>query len=122
MKSENIIVSKTFDLAVHVLQMCKELQSAKKEFIVSNQFMRSVTSIGAMVREAQEAESKQDFIHKLSVALKEARESSYWFDLLIATNTINKEDAGKIDELLKETTGILTAIIKTTKANLKKLN
>jgi len=93
MKSENPIVKKTFDFAIMALQMGKSLQLTKKEFIVSNQCMRSATAIGAMVREAQEAESKQDFIHKLSIGLKEARETNYWIDLLLATQDLNKEEA-----------------------------
>ena len=120
MKSENVIVKKTFELAVLALQLGKSLQLVNKEFIVSKQFIRSATAIGAMVREAQEAESRLDFIHKLSVGLKEARETSYWIDLLIAAEIVKKEDISKISSLLDESIGMLTVIIKTAKGNLKK--
>ncbi len=79
---ENIIKTKSFDFALRVLKLYRYLITEKKEFVLSKQLLRSATSIGAMVRESEHAESKADFIHKLSIALKEANETEYWIELL----------------------------------------
>ena len=71
---ENIIKSKSFSFAVRVVNLYQYLSSDKKEFVLSKQLLRCGTSIGAMVREAEHAESKQDFIHKFGIAQKEANE------------------------------------------------
>jgi four helix bundle protein len=81
---ENVIVDKSFQFAVKIVQYCEELEE-KKKFVISRQLLRSGTSIGANVREAQNAESKVDFIHKIKLAAKEADETEYW--LLICKNT-----------------------------------
>ncbi len=97
--------------------MAEELQE-KKEFIISKQLLRSGVSIGALVREAEQAESNKDFIHKLSISLKEAHETEYWLELLFKTNYFTKE---KFEELLSKTgelIRILTSIIKTSKLKL----
>ena len=91
----------------------------KKEFTLSKQLLRSGTSIGANINEAQAGQSKADFISKMSIASKEARETKYWIELLIKTDYLNiKEDYVKsllneIDELIK----IITSIVKTSKEN-----
>lgn len=115
---ENVIVKKTFELAVEAVKLSRELQLNKKEFIISKQFMRSSTAIGAMVREAQHAESKADFIHKLSIALKEAHESEYWLELISATNILSIPESSHVNDLLKESARMLTSIVKTSKAKL----
>lgn len=74
---DNLILKLTFQFALDVITFCEELDSAKK-FTISRQLIRSGTSIGANVREAQNAESKADFIHKLKIALKELNETEYW--------------------------------------------
>ena len=79
---ENKIKEKSFDFAVRIVELCKYLNSEKKEFLISKQLMRSGTSIGANTREAQNAESKMDFIHKWGVAQKESDETCYWLELL----------------------------------------
>ena len=79
---ENIIKNKSFAFALRIIKMYQYLQSEKKEFILSKQLMRSATSIGAMVRESEQAESKLDFIHKLAIAQKESNETEYWIELL----------------------------------------
>lgn len=119
MKTDNTIVKKTFALAVEAVKLSRELQLNKKEFIISKQFMRSATAIGAMVKEAQYAESKADFIHKLSIALKEAHETEYWLELMIATNYIENNAAGSVNDLLRESARIHTSIVKTSKNNVK---
>jgi len=86
---ENIIKTKSYLFAIAVVKTCRFLIYEKKEYILSKQLLRSGTAIGALVREAEHAESKKDFIHKLSIALKEANETEYWIDLLIDTNYLD---------------------------------
>ena len=113
MGRQNIILDKTFSFALKVIDVYKHLVADKKEYVISKQLLRSGTSIGANVNEAVEAQSKADFIHKLSIALKEARETQYWIRLLMESGYL---DSGlvlldSVSELIR----ILTAIIKTTK-------
>ena len=114
---ENVVREKSMLFAIDIVNFYKELQE-KKEFIISKQLLRSGTSIGALVREAEQAESTKDFIHKLSIALKEAHESEYWLELLYKTNYITKakfdEKTNKAGELIR----LLTRIIKTSKLKL----
>lgn len=113
---KNIVKEKSFAFAIRVVKLKKYVQE-KQEYDISRQLLRSGTAIGALIREAEYAESVADFIHKLSIAQKEANESKYWIDILVNTDYIEqnayisiKED---IDELLK----LLTSSIKTAKAN-----
>ena len=113
MAKENVIADRTFAFALRIISLYKELVTERKEYVLSKQILRSGTSIGANVNEAIEAQSKSDFVHKLSIALKEARETEYWIKLLIGSDYIDHST-----ELLSEITQIiriLTAIIKTTK-------
>jgi four helix bundle protein len=119
---DNVILKKTFALAVESIKIGRELQTEKKEYIVSKQLMRSSTSVGAMVREAQQAESKADFIHKMAIALKEANETEYWIELLEATDLIEGINIVPITASLKESVKMLTSIVKTAKSNLKNRN
>ena len=116
MKTENHIVDKSFDFAVRIVNLCKYLQNDKKEYILSKQLIRCGTSIGANVNEAQAAQSTNDFISKLSISSKEARESKYWLELLTETDYLPK-DHSKVIELKNqnlELIKLLTSIIKTT--------
>ncbi len=117
---ENVIRDKSFVFAVKVVRLNKILIENKREYILSKQLMKSGTSVGALVRESEHAESRPDFIHKLSIALKEANESMYWLDLLKETDYIknNTYESFKINcqELIK----LLVSIIKTSKTKLKK--
>ncbi len=79
---ENIVKDKSFAFALRVVKLAKYLESEKKEFVLSRQVLRSGTAIGALVREAEHAESRADFVHKMNIALKEASETLYWLDLL----------------------------------------
>jgi four helix bundle protein len=118
-KTDNHIVVKSFDFSVRIVNLCKYLQSEKKEYILSKQLLRSGTSIGANVNESQAAQSTKDFIAKLSIASKEARETKYWIDLLTETDYLPKEHT-KVRELQNqnmELIKILTSIIKTTQEN-----
>ncbi|MGZ5243465.1 MAG: four helix bundle protein [Bacteroidia bacterium] len=88
---ENPIKSKSFAFALRIIKLYQFLIGYKKEFVLSKQLLRSGTSIGALVREAEQAESKADFIHKMAVAQKEANESEYWIELLFQSNYIDQK-------------------------------
>jgi four helix bundle protein len=79
---ENVIKTKSFAFALRVVKLAKYLQGEKKEYVLSKQALRSGTAVGALVREAEHAQSKADFINKMSIALKEANETEYWIELL----------------------------------------
>ncbi len=79
---ENIVKNKSYQFAIRIVNLYKYLIVDKKEFVLSKQLLRSGTAIGALIREGEHAESNADFIHKLSIALKEANETSYWIELL----------------------------------------
>ena len=115
MKDGNIIRTKSYQFAVRVVNLYKLLVGDRKEFVLSKQLLRSGTSIGANVREAEHAESKADFIHKLSIALKEANETEYWLDLLKETSYLNNSEYISIQIDIKEILKLLTSIIKTSK-------
>jgi four helix bundle protein len=116
----NIVKSKTFDFAVRIVNLYKFLCSEKKEFVLSKQLLRSGTAIGALIREGEQAESKADFIHKLSISLKEANETIYWLELLNRTNFIEIREYESINTDAVEIIKLLTSIIKTTKENIRK--
>ncbi|WP_445958105.1 four helix bundle protein [Yeosuana sp.] len=115
MKEGNIIKTKSYQFAVRIVNLYKLLVEEKKEFVLSKQLLRSGTSIGANVREAEHAESKADFIHKLSIALKEANETEYWLELLKETSYLNNSEYIGIQIDIKEILKLLTSIIKTSK-------
>jgi len=115
----DILHTKSFEFALKVIEHGKYLQTEQREFILARQFIRSGTSIGANIREAFYAQSKLDFIHKLSISLKEANESKYWIELLYQSKYF---DQIKYDSLFysnQELIRLLTASLKTTKRNLK---
>tara|TARA_R110000868_G_C10439699_1_gene725201 strand:+ start:124 stop:489 length:366 start_codon:yes stop_codon:yes gene_type:complete len=117
-KRESVIEEKSFQFALMTIQTVKKIQEDKREYILSKQLMRSGTSIGAMVREAEHAESKKDFIHKMAIGLKEANETRYWLELLFKSEYI---DHNNYEVLLDESTQIvrlLAAIVKSSKTNL----
>ena len=91
MKTDNVIQEKSFAFAIRIVNACKYLKFEKQEFVLSKQMLRSGTSIGANVEEAIGGQSKADFISKLSIAYKEARETLYWLKLLFATEYLTKE-------------------------------
>ncbi|PLY13226.1 MAG: four helix bundle protein [Sulfurimonas sp.] len=121
MKQENIVLDKSFAFAVRAVKLYQYLCDQKREYVLSKQLLRSGTSIGANVNEAQAAQSTNDFIAKMSIASKEARESKYWIDLLMQTSFLDANDQhtqtlqSDISELIK----ILTSIIKTTQERKK---
>ncbi|MEE1327933.1 MAG: four helix bundle protein [Oscillospiraceae bacterium] len=112
---DNVIESKSFSFAVRIVKLCRHLQSDNKEFVLSKQLLRSGTSIGANVAESQQAQSRADFISKLSIALKEAVETNYWLRLLYATDYLSSTEYSSVITDCKELEKLLTAILKTTK-------
>ena len=111
---DNIVLDKSFNFAVRIVKLYKYFCSEKKEYILSKQLLRCGTSIGANINEAQAGQSKKDFIAKMSIASKEARESQYWINLLIKTDYLNSNDE-HTKSLLKdveEIVKLLTSIVK----------
>ncbi len=97
---ENVIIKLTFQFALEIVKYCEDLQLAKK-FVIANQLLKSGTSIGANIREAQNAESKADFIHKFKIAAKEIEETIYWLELCKYS-----ENYPNSDELIEQTNNI----------------
>jgi len=119
---ENIVLDKSFAFSVRIVKLYKHLCNEKKEYVLSKQLLRCGTSIGANINESQAAQSTNDFIAKLSISSKEARESKYWIELLIATNYLNQDDEHTISLLndIEELIKMLTSIIKTTQERKRK--
>lgn len=111
---ENVLVDKSYDFSLGIIALYKKLAS-KNEYVLSKQIIRSGTSIGANINEAQSAQSKKDFIHKLSISLKEARETSYWLRLLRDSDFINVTDFKDLFDKYNELLRLLTSVILTTK-------
>jgi four helix bundle protein len=116
---QNILKNKSFDFAVRIVNLYRFLKKQYSEYILSQQLIRSGTSIGAIIREAEHAESIKDFVHKLSIGLKEANESKYWLDLLFATEFINKKMYESLNRDCEELLKLLTASVKTSKLKIK---
>lgn len=118
MKKDNIIQKKSYEFALQIILLYQKL-CKNNEFVLSKQLLRSGTSIGANVEEAQAAQSRADFISKMSISSKEARETCYWLRLLRDSKTVEK---GEADQLLSEAesiVNILTSIVKTSSAQIK---
>ena len=112
---DNILKKKSFEFAIRIVNLYKLLTSERKEFVLSKQLLRSGTSIGANVREGLNAQSKADFVHKLSIAQKECDETLYWLELLKETSYINESEFSSINNDATELLKILRSIIITTK-------
>lgn len=113
----NVILEKSFNFAVRIVKMIQYLQKGKQEYLLTKQILRSGTSIGALVRESQYAESSKDFIHKLKISLKEANETEYWLLLLREGNYITEQQFQSINPELKEIIKLLVSIVKASKKN-----
>lgn len=109
----NVIVDKTFEFALLIVEFAEKLESTRK-YVIANQLLKSGTSIGANVREAQNAESKADFIHKMKIAAKEADETEYW--LLLCKRAENYPDSENLQKEVKENIRILSKIISSSKS------
>lgn len=116
-KEENIIVSKTYSFAVRIVRFCFEIQDNRKEYVLSRQLLKSGTSIGANVEEAQGAISKAEFISKVQIAWKEAKETNYWLRLIKDANVYESPQSNKLATHCSEIIVILTSILKSSKEN-----
>ena len=117
-EKKNVIKEKSFEFARQIVFLYKHLAENKKEFVMSRQMLRSGTAVGALVREAQNAESKADFIHKLGIAQKECDETIYWLELLNSTQFLTEEEFIKINNEAVENLKIIKRVIISTKNNL----
>jgi len=115
---KNILTDKSFAFAVRIVRLARCLND-RKEFVLSKQVLRSGTAVGALVSEAFYAQSKPDFISKLSIALKEANETQYWLRLLYATESLEIKAYNSLQKDIAELLAILTSSINTAKKNLK---
>ena len=117
--SEGILKIKSYSFAVRIVKLSQYLQMERREFVLSKQILRSGTSIGALIREAEFGQSKTDFIHKLTISLKEANETEYWINILKDTGYINNELYESLLNDCKEILRLLITSIKTAKQNRK---
>jgi len=116
MKKQNIIKEKTYQFAVDIIYLYKKLMH-RNEYVIAKQLVRSGTSIGANVEEATAAQSKKDFVAKMSISSKEARETNYWLRLIRDTSIIENNDLTDLLKESEEIIKILTSIIKTAQNN-----
>ena len=114
---ENLLKDKSFRFAVRIIKLYKYLCDEKKEFVLSKQVLRSGTSVGALLREAEHAESKADFVHKLAIAQKEINETIYWLELMCETEYILAKEFDSINLNAVEILKMITTSIKTAKVN-----
>ena len=110
----NVIVDKSFEFAVRIVNLYRHMMKEHKEYVLSKQLLRCGTSIGANVAEAQKGQSKADFAAKMSIALKEANETQYWLKLLFRTDYLSESQYISLNRDLQELLGILTAICRST--------
>lgn len=111
--NKNCIEEKSFDFAVRIVNVYKHLCRSKSENVLSKQLLRSGTSIGANVSEAQKAQSKADFVAKMNIALKEANESYYWIKLLYRTDYLSEAEFKSLESDVDEIVRLLVSICKT---------
>jgi len=106
------------DFAVRCVNLYKYLSEEKKEYVICKQMLRSGTSVGANIRESRNAQSTADFINKLNIALKEADETQFWFELLNKTDYISESEFESINKDINDIISMLTSSIKTSKQKL----
>ena len=115
MEKENPVKDKSLAFAIRIVKLYKLLCEERREYVLSKQLLRSGTAIGALVCESEHAQSKADFVNKLSIALKEANETEYWLVLLAKTDYLNETEYSSIIVDCKELLKLLISIIKTIK-------
>jgi len=118
MGENNIVGEKSYAFALRIIKLSQDLINEEKEFLLSKQVLRSGTSIGALIRESEHAQSKKDFINKMSIALKEANETEYWLMLLKDSDYISASSFTSIHNECVELLKLLISIVKTSKKNL----
>jgi len=111
--NNNPIVEKSLDFAIRIVKLSRYLRTKKKEYVLSKQILKSGTSIGANIAEAQRGQSKADFVAKMSISLKEANETMYWLMLLYRTDILTTTEYESLYKDLDEILSLLTAICKT---------
>ena len=116
MTDRSVAREKSRAFALRVVKSFQYLQRDKKEYVLSKQLLRSGTAVGALIREAEYAESRSDFIHKMHIALKEANETDYWIDLLQDSGYFNPATGASLRADCQELLRLLIAIIKTAKS------
>lgn len=114
---KSILKDKSYIFAIQIVRLMQFLVSEKKEYVLSKQILKSGTSIGALIREAEFGQSKADFISKLSISLKEANETEYWLNILHDTQYIDKKLFTNLKSDCNELIAILVSSIKTAKGN-----
>ncbi len=114
---ENVVKDKSFAFALRIVKLFQYLQNEKKEYVIGKQLLRSGTAIGALIREAEQAESKADFIHKMAIAQKEANETEYWLDLLYKSEYLETVQYNSIIPDITELKKLLASIILTAKGD-----
>jgi len=112
---EQTVERKRFLFAVRIVKLCKHLNASEKEYVLTKQLLRAGTSVGANIAEAEQAQSRADFISKMNIALKEAGETNYWLRLLQATDYLTETEFSSIYSDCRELEKMLTAIVKTAK-------
>ena len=119
MSQDNIVQRKSFEFAVKVVKLAYSVQKERKEYDLTRQIIRSATSIGANLEESMGGQSDKDFLHKVSISYKEARETEYWLRLMLEVELISKDQQEELLENIQEILRLLGAIRRTMK---KKLN
>ena len=112
---EQTVERKSFLFAVRIVKLCKHLNASENEYVLTKQLLRAGTSVGANIAEAEQAQSRADFISKMNIALKEAGETNYWLRLLQATDYLTETEFSSIYSDCRELEKMLTAIVKTAK-------
>lgn len=112
---ENVVKNKSYAFALRIIKLYKYLIAEQKEFVLSKQLLRSGTAIGALIKEAEHAQSKADFINKMNIALKEANETEYWLMLLKDSEYLDQDGFLSIHADSSELIKLLASIVKTSK-------
>jgi len=113
----NVVHDKSYAFALRIVKLYKYLATEKKEYVLSKQVLRSGTAIGALIKESEHAQSKADFINKMSIALKEANETEYWLRLLKDSSYLSQESFESIHADTTELLKLLISIVKSSKEN-----
>jgi four helix bundle protein len=116
-QSQQPLQIKSYQFAISIVRLCQQIVSVNKEYVLTKQILRSGTAIGALIKEAEFASSRQDFIFKLTISLKEANETVYWLSLLFDTDYINETQFIKLKNECRGLVAMLVASIKTAKSN-----
>jgi four helix bundle protein len=116
---ESVLRDKSYVFALAIVKICRVVSNVEKEYVLSRQLLKSGTSIGALIREAEHAQSAADFISKMSIALKEANETAYWIMLLRDSNLL---DPPKAAQLISDNTELISMLVATIKTSKHKLS